>query len=510
MMKSTQSLKWNASANFLGLGYTTIIGVAILPLYLQYLGAEAFGLVGFFMVLQAWMQIFDMGMSPLLSRQAAQARGENAGYLGLRRLLRSLELIIVSIALLIFASMAAGSVWITNNWLNVASLDSGKVANCLVLMGAIIGLRFLASLYRSGIQGMENQVLLNVANIVLVSVKFVGALLLMRFLTQDIFHFFVYQLCVGFLELVVVATMVYRFIPGTDTVGFALFWGALKPVLPFAGGIAYTAAIWVLLTQLDKLVLSNVLPLSEYGYFSIVAIVATGISQIGAPISQAILPRMTFLLSQGDEEGMLTLYRQATQLMAVMILPFTVIVAFFSTELLFAWTGDRAAAEWAGPVLLWFALGNGILAIGAFQFYLQFAHGKLRMHVIFNSILVALQIPLIVYAAYRYGVMAVAMTWFALRLLSFIIWTPIVHKRFAHGIHWSWLLRDIGPSFAMTVFLLLFVISLDFPFDQLGRLGVFATLIGVGLLMLLCNTLVSRAPRNLLVGTVKRRFANED
>jgi O-antigen/teichoic acid export membrane protein len=75
------SLTRNTIANFIGLGYTTVIGIAIFPLYLQYLGAEAFGLVGFFTVLQAWMQLLDMGMSPLLSRQAAHSRGQFIDFL---------------------------------------------------------------------------------------------------------------------------------------------------------------------------------------------------------------------------------------------------------------------------------------------------------------------------------------------------------------------------------------------------------------------------------------------
>jgi O-antigen/teichoic acid export membrane protein len=207
---------------------------------------------------------------------------------------------------------------------------------------------------------------------------------------------------------------------------------------------------------------------------------------------------------------MLVLYRQSTQLMAVIILPLTTIVAFFSIELLYAWTGDRVAAEWAGPVLLWFALGNGILAIGAFQFYIQFVHGDLKMHVIFNSIVAIIQIPLIIYAAYQYGVMGVALTWFSLRLLTFLIWTPMVHKRFAPGIHWPWLIKDIGPSVVMTSLLLLVLMYLDLSLESLSRLSILAVLSGIGVLMLACNTMVSRAPRNLLFGTLSRSFADED
>jgi hypothetical protein len=101
-------------------------------------------------------------------------------------------------------------------------------------------------------------------------------------------------------------------------------------------------------------------------------------------------------------------------------------------------------------------------------------------------------------------------TWFVLRLASFFIWTPIVHKKFARGIHWSWLLGDIGPSFMMTSFLLIIVLSLSIPFEHMNRLIIIVVLIGIGLLMLLCNTLISRAPRNLLIGTIMKRKSNED
>lgn len=502
-MKNTNSLKRNTIVNYIGLGYTTLIGIVVFPLYLQYLGAEAFGLVGFFTVLQAWMQLLDMGMSPLLSRQAAQARGQNNGFLELKKLLRSLELIVLVIAIVVVLSIASVSAWIANNWLNITSLDLAKVSICIALMGVMIGLRFFATLYRSGIQGLENQVQLNVANIMLVTLKFVGVLLLLRFVTQDFVYFFVYQLLVGIIELIVLVSMFYRFVPSTDEVGIGFFWSTLKPILPFASGMAYATVIWVMLTQMDKAILSNVLPLSEYGYFALVAVVATGITQISCPISQAILPRMTYLLSQGKEQDMLVLYRKSTQLMAVIMLPLAGMIALFSTELLYAWTGDRKAAEWAGPILFWFALGNGILAISAFQYYLQFAHGKLRMHVIYNSITASIQIPVIIYVAFEYGALGVAVVWFSLRLISFIIWTPIVHNKFAPGIHWPWLLKDVVPVMLITSILLLLFDLLNLQFESFGRLETFLYLFFMGVVIFVTTAIISSESRNLIVRTTR-------
>lgn len=502
-------MKMNTAANFIGFGYTTIIGLVILPRYLHYLGAEAFGMVGFFTLLQAWMQLLDLGMSPMLSRQAAQAQGHGKynDFIELKRLMRSLELILFALSLGVVIGISAGSSWVANKWLHVTSLPLKEVATCIELMGGMIGLRLFTSLYRSGIQGMEHQIGLNIANMLLATIKFIGALLLLRFVTQNVVYFFAYQLLVGFVEIFIMGTMFYRVMPTTEKIGIRFYWNTLKPVVSFAGGIAYSAGIWILLTQLDKLILSNVLSLSEYGYFALVVVVATGINQISSPISQAILPRLTYLLSQGKEQDMLALYRNATQFMAVIILPVTGVIAIFSNHLIFAWTGDRKAAEWAGPILLWFALGNGILAISTFQYYLQYAHGKVRMHVIYNSISASIQIPLIVYTAYTYGALGVAFMWFGLRLISFIIWTPIVHHKFAPGIHWSWLSKDVAPILISTTAALIIIYNIHIGFDGMGKGKAFVVLICLGMMVLSVNMLVSSASRAIIISTAKKAMS---
>lgn len=64
-------LKKNIIANYFGQFYIIIIGIVMVPFYLKYLGAEAYGLVGFFALMQSWMMLLDMGISPTLGREVA-------------------------------------------------------------------------------------------------------------------------------------------------------------------------------------------------------------------------------------------------------------------------------------------------------------------------------------------------------------------------------------------------------------------------------------------------------
>ena len=69
------SLKKNTIANYVGQIYISFIGIIILPFYLKYLGASAFGLVGFFAVFQTWLRLLDVGLTPTLAREVAHIRG---------------------------------------------------------------------------------------------------------------------------------------------------------------------------------------------------------------------------------------------------------------------------------------------------------------------------------------------------------------------------------------------------------------------------------------------------
>ncbi|MBE0623852.1 MAG: polysaccharide biosynthesis protein [Burkholderiales bacterium] len=439
------NIRWNVVANYVGQGYSTLIAIVMLPFYLKHLGAEAYGLVGFFAMLQAWFALLDMGLSPTLSRQMAHKRGQAvSGWGELRKLLRSIEVLFMLLAFVIGLGIWLSSDWIATRWLTVQTLSHDEVAYCITLMGIMFGMRWFASLYRGGVQGMERMVWLNAVTIVLATLRFVGVYALLLWVTQKPRHFFEFQLAISVIELWILAAKLYRLTPHRTDAGEVWFsWSALNAVLPFASGIAYTSGLWILLTQVDKLILSHALPLKEFGYFTLVAVVANGLLSLTGPVKQAILPRMTLLLSRGDAPAMLDLYRKSTLVVAGVIFPITGTVAIFSTELLYAWTGDKAAADWAGPVLKWFVLGNGILAIAAFPYYLQFAYGRIRLHVINSTINAVIQVPILAFAAYQYGALGVAYAWFGVRLFGFLIFPAIVHHQLVPGFHKKWLLRDV-------------------------------------------------------------------
>jgi O-antigen/teichoic acid export membrane protein len=281
-------------------------------------------------------------------------------------------------------------------------------------------------------------------NIVIATLRFVGVLLVLVTVSSTPTAFFGYQLAVALIELITLIIMSYRLRPVIPEGKRVLWsWAPLKPVLKFALTIAFTSSVWVMVTQTDKLVLSKILPLAEYGYFTLAVLVASGIMIISGPVSSAIMPRMAKLEAEGDHAGVIQIYRQSTQLVAVIAGSAAVTVSFYAEPLLFLWTGDKVMAQQSAPVLVLYAIGNGILAVSAFPYYLQYAKGNLRLHLIGNVGFVTLLVPAIIWAASRYGSIGAGYTWLAINIFNLLVWVPFVHHKLEPGLNRRWFGLDL-------------------------------------------------------------------
>ena len=64
----------NLIANYLGQGWSALMAIIFMPIYIKILGPEAFGLVGFYITMQIVLSIFDFGITPTLNREMARYR----------------------------------------------------------------------------------------------------------------------------------------------------------------------------------------------------------------------------------------------------------------------------------------------------------------------------------------------------------------------------------------------------------------------------------------------------
>ncbi|RZG87010.1 polysaccharide biosynthesis protein [Acinetobacter sp. WCHAc060033] len=499
-----KSLQLNILANYISQIYIVIISIAILPIYMKYMGAEAYGLVGFFAMLQGLFGLLDFGLTPTISRQTAQYNAGVETALGFRQLFRSLSIIFTGIACVGTSFLFYYNQSIAEHWLKLEDLAMSDVLFCLQIMAICVALRWMTGLFRGVITGFEKLVWLSISNIIIATFRFPCVLLYMYFYGFSVNNFFIFQLIVAIFEFLILAWKSYILLPKLDhsqQIGWSLV--PVKPLLGFAFTIAFTSSVWVLLTQLDKFVLSGILPLSEYGYFTLAVLVAGGILQIGAPISSAIMPRMARLQGEQKYQDLKTVYLGATEFVTVIVVTAGIILAALAKPVLYVWTGDVALSENAAPILQLYALGNAILTLGAFPYYLQYAKGNLRLHFIGNIITAILLIPTIVWAAKNYGAIGAGWVWLLIQLFYLILWVSYVHKIIEPNINLKWFkcfLPSVG-SVAIASYTLIHFI--DFS-EQ--RSIAFLQICFFSLVCLMASLLSSKQARSIIQSRVLKRF----
>lgn len=485
------SFKSNVLASFASQLYVTAAGIIMVPLYIQYMGIETYGLVGFFFMLQVWFNLLDLGMTPTIARESARFCGGAINALDYRHLTRALEGVFLSVALLGGGVLIAGAGWVARHWLNASQLPLHEIIAALQLMAVIIALRWMSGLYRGIISGSERLLWLSGFSTLIATARFVLILPVLMFVSASPFSFFIFQLVVVVLELAGLAYMAYRLLPALpDKERIRWQWAPLKPVLKFSLSIAFALSAWVLVTQIDKLLLSQILSLADYGYFTVAALAASGIMTISVPVSNSLMPRMTRLQAEGKHEQLLVVYRQATQLVTVLALPLALLLVFFSRQVLWVWTGDSVLANKVSSTLALYALGYAFLVVGAFPYYLQYAKGSLRFHLIGSSLFVLLLIPSVIWTATHHGMQGAGWAWMLANAAYFFFWTPLIHHQFAPGMHWDWLIADIARP-ALLPILGAALVAQFFPWSNL-RWVQMLELFGVGAVLLALACVLAR------------------
>jgi O-antigen/teichoic acid export membrane protein len=405
-----------------------LIGVLVVPVYLSLLGAEGYGLFGFYVVLQGWMVLFDLGVSPAVGRQLSRFRAGALDAADAAGLMKAAEVMFLAGGLAAAGLFLLGGDWLATHWLGASKLPTTQIHLALQLIGALMAARWMAGLYQTALVGLEHQNLSNAISLAGALARSGGSVAALMWLSATPVTFFATQAAMTLAEAVAFRLLLARALP-RGHITHPARWGLLANEFRFAAGLAASAAIATMINQADKLALSHVLSLAEFGHFSLVVSICSGIALVVPPFAQAFQPRLTGLLAQGRREEFAQLYRLSIAMIIAMIAGLAGTIAAQPELVVFAWTGDRALAQQLAPVLTAYALGAGVSAFLFVPFFLQYAQGSVRLQLIGNIVFGVVWVPALWWAATVHGALGAGLTWLGGNVLFLLVWVPLVHRR---------------------------------------------------------------------------------
>jgi O-antigen/teichoic acid export membrane protein len=447
-------LKRNIISNIVGKGFSAFLALLFVPFYIELLGSESYGLIGFFVSLQTILSISDMGLNGAFIRQTAKLSIQPNRTGELRDLCRTFEVIFFVLGCFLALIVFLFSEYIAFKWLNPVNLSPLDIKNSVILMGGAIGAQFVFTVYQGALNGLQRQVVLNGLLVLSGVVRGVGAILLLTFVEARIDIFFMWQVAVSVIQLLVVRVIVWRGMPynkNPPQVNFLL----IKPLFKFALGMSGITITSVILMQVDKVILSRMISLESFGYYSLAVMAASIPMLISSPVNNAIYPRLTQLVAGGDWNELRALYHRSCKLVGVLIIPIGLVVASFSRELIFLWTQNEIVAENSHLLLSVLVIGSTMLGLMAIPYSLQLAFAWTKLAFFMNIIAIIILVPLLIQLTSMYGALGASFVWVILNFMYVFITIQIMHRRVLQDDMWEWYLKDVGkPLLASSVIVL--------------------------------------------------------
>ena len=490
----------NVIANYLGQGWAAAMNVAFVPVYVAYLGIESYALIGIYTVLQAWFALLDLGMSPTLSREMARFIGGSLSARAATELLRSVELVCAGFVALCALIVAAAAPWIATQWL-ASSLPTADTASALRLCALVVACRFMETLYRSALYGLDRQVWYNGVNVVVTTARFAGGAAVLVLVAPTIHAFFLWQLAVSVASLMVLRSKAHGTLP---TIVARRFSGAaLRGIGSFAGGLVAINLTALVLTQADKVVISHALPLTMLGYYSLAYTVSGVLAAAVGPVSQAFYPVLSRQHAADDRDGLLRSYSLGAQIVSVAVIAPGAVLVLFPAELLTAWSDNPVMAATVAPIVRLLSVGALANALLQIPYFTLLARGVIRAPLYLNIAAAGLFLTAVLLLVPSHGLRGAAWCWIGVNLGMLLATILTLHPRHLPGRVLAWIGSDVIGPVAAGLIAAAAVRWLTPP--DLSRLGMMTAVAGAGGGALLASALAAPALRDAVLARTRHR-----
>ncbi len=203
------------------------------------------------------------------------------------------------------------------------------------------------------------------------------------------------------------------------------------------------------MNQVDKIILSKLLVLNEYGTYLLAVNIAFIIFNFISPIQQTFYPQFCALQARGDIDILTKIYHKSTQLVTVFAGSAAIVIGLYSETILILWLGSGDLTRNAAHLTSYLVIGYLLLGLLVLPIDLMraFAWNSLSLK------LYALGVPFVVglnlYLIPRYGADGASFVLCVYAAALLVTMIHFLHRRILKTEKWYWYIQDVlFPLFA--------------------------------------------------------------
>jgi O-antigen/teichoic acid export membrane protein len=441
------TLRRNILYNVVGQGLLMLLGLIAVRLVFRQLGADAFGIILFAQSLGLVLaSVLELGISSTTVREvAAHVRDEGRYVWDLLRTATSIYWG-AYLVLVIAAVLSAG--WLATHWLTLQRVEARDAARLIQILAIGVLLVLPRSLYGSLFRGLQRMQVTNTVEVGALTLQLLGTIGILA-LHGDAFAV-AWCLTAGYAaSIAVYLVMAHRagiparaLVPGYEP-------AIIRRNLRFAVHMMSISALGTVHGQMDKLLVSKLMPVGALATYGFASTMVAGILRLVSSIAQAAFPALSELARRHDDAALLRRYHRVHALIIFGAAPLFAGVVFGAEPILRYVFDDGVAQALMLPTVL-LCVGSYMNASVNALYVVSLAVGRPDIAARQNALALIVVSPIAVVSVLRFGLAGAGASWVFYHVFAFAYGVPRICRECLQIKPDLWL-RSVARIMAVTV-----------------------------------------------------------
>jgi O-antigen/teichoic acid export membrane protein len=424
----------NVIFNVLGQGLILVLSLIAVRFIFRRLGDDVFGIILFNLVMTSVLTyVLELGVSATIVREVSSHFESEPDYV--RQLVGTASTLYWSIGILVVAVIWVAAPALVSHWLNLKTIDPATATNMLRLMSGLSLVALPKSLYASVCRGRQMMGLNNAIDVGTAAAQQAGILLVL------VGGGGVYLVAAWISASALLGVVAYIIAAGR-IVG----WSALRPCFStsviarnfgFTGHMMTISLLSLVHTQAAQVIVSKLLPVAEFGFYSFATSTVSRASVITGAIAQAAFPSFSRLHSTGDRSLLLHQYKKFQDLVSYGTIPLFAVICFAAAPVYTYIFDARVAVTLILPTAL-LALGTWMNATLNMPYMLSLAMGKPQIAARLNLYALAVVLPVTGALILRFGLPGAGLSWVFYQVFAYAYVVPRICRECLRSGVWEW------------------------------------------------------------------------
>lgn len=409
-LNSGRLLAKNFFINLLGKGVPTLVALVTIPLLINGMGNERFGLFNLLLITVGYFSLFELGIGRAITKFVSEALAGGERENELNRLLWSSFTLLMLLGIAATILVIAFAPLLVNRILNIPESLTGEGMISLICAGLSLPLMIVSAGAHGILAAQQRFDLINLIQIPFGISNYLFPLFILLAGSNNLVHI---MLCIVFARVIVLGASLwicFYTLPGLKSAPRINFQ-YMKMVLTFGGWLTVSNIISPLMSYMDRFFIGAVLTLTAVSYYVVPYTVATKLLLIVTSLAMVLFPAFSYSKNK-DRETYLRLYRRALKYIFLMLVPIVLVLGVFAYDLLALWLGAEFAQN-SYLVLIILSLAVLVNSLANIPYTLIQAFGRPDITAKFHLAEFVPYIFLLWVFAARFGIAGVAAAWLA-------------------------------------------------------------------------------------------------